>query len=155
MRLYLVRHGEAHGKDVDPERGLTGKGRSDVERVASFLASAGTSVSRIAHSGKKRAAQTASILASALGAEGAVEEASGLQPNDPVEPWAEEAGAWPDDVMIVGHLPFMDKLLSRLAAGNEAASAARFEAGAAACLERDAKKGWILTSMVSPSLLRE
>lgn len=34
MYLYLVQHGEAKGEAEDPERGLTGKGVEDVDRVA-------------------------------------------------------------------------------------------------------------------------
>ena len=38
MRVYLVQHGEAHPEEVSPERELTPRGRSDVERVAALLA---------------------------------------------------------------------------------------------------------------------
>ena len=36
MRAYLVQHGEAHPEEVSPERELTPRGRSDVERVAAL-----------------------------------------------------------------------------------------------------------------------
>ena len=64
MRLYLVQHGEALPKQVDPERPLSERGRSDVARVADFLKGAGIRVTRVAHSGKTRARQTAELLAS-------------------------------------------------------------------------------------------
>ncbi len=35
MRLYLVQHGEALSKDVDPERALSDVGRADAEHLVS------------------------------------------------------------------------------------------------------------------------
>jgi phosphohistidine phosphatase len=55
MRLYLVQHGEAVSKDIDPDRPLTAAGRQDIELLASFLWRHRVSVSRIIHSGKARA----------------------------------------------------------------------------------------------------
>ena len=66
MNIYLVQHGEAVAKEVDPERPLTESGRSDVRRMASFLGAAGVRVSRIMHSGKVRAKETAELLAAAV-----------------------------------------------------------------------------------------
>ena len=47
MKLYLVQHGEACAKDVDPQRPLTEQGRADVDRLARLLASAGVRVERV------------------------------------------------------------------------------------------------------------
>ena len=55
MRAYLVQHGEAHPEEVSPERELTPRGRSDVERVAALLANGGVRVAKVYHSGKTRA----------------------------------------------------------------------------------------------------
>ena len=63
MKLYLVQHGEAHAKNVDPERPLTERGHGDVARLAAFLSRAGVRVERVIHSGKLRAEQTAGVLA--------------------------------------------------------------------------------------------
>ena len=38
MRLFLVQHGNALPEDVDPERGLSERGKQDVANVAAFLA---------------------------------------------------------------------------------------------------------------------
>jgi len=61
LRVYLVRHGKAKSKEEDPERHLTERGAEEVRRVARFLAAAGIQVSKILHSGKTRARQTAEI----------------------------------------------------------------------------------------------
>ena len=66
MRLYLVQHGEALSKDVDPERALSDAGRADAERLARFLAPRRLTLSRVLQSGKLRAQQTAEILAGAF-----------------------------------------------------------------------------------------
>ena len=65
MKLYLVRHGQACEPHVDPERGLTDRGKSDVEKVGAAVARKGVTVSRTLHSPKKRARETAELLASA------------------------------------------------------------------------------------------
>ncbi len=56
--------------------------------------------------------------------------------------------------MVVGHLPFMGRLASRLVAGSEEANVAAFQPGTVACLERaDDGGGWALAWMVRPELL--
>ncbi len=153
MRLYLVQHGEALAKEVDPERPLSEKGREDVARVAGFLQRAGIRVTRVAHSGKARARETAEILAAALAhGEGAMSR-SGIDPKDEVGPVAEEAARWSEDAMLVGHLPFMGRLASRLLSGAEQADAVAFRPGSVACLERGAGGGWTLAWMIRPELL--
>ncbi|MDJ0848388.1 MAG: histidine phosphatase family protein [Myxococcota bacterium] len=61
MRVYLVQHGLAKSKDLDPARPLTDAGRDEAERVARAVAAAGVDPALILHSGKSRAEQTAEI----------------------------------------------------------------------------------------------
>jgi phosphohistidine phosphatase len=136
MRLYLVQHGEAKSKDADPDRHLTDRGSRDVEKVAAFLEPLKLGVSAVRHSGKTRAAETAEILAGALAAEEGVVERAGLAPNDPVEPLGNELAEVSEDLMIVGHLPFMDRLASLLVAGSESVGAIAFRNAGVVCLER-------------------
>ncbi len=159
MRVYLVQHAEAVPADENPDRPLSDKGRDDARRVASFLARS-VRVGRIVHSPKMRARDTAVLLAQALGPGGVVEEAaSGLAPNDATDALARAIAGWSDDAMVVGHLPFMDRLASRLVAGSEEANVAAFQPGTVACLERaDGDEdsnggGWALAWMVRPELL--
>ena len=86
MRLYLVQHGDALAKKVDPEHPLSERGRSDVERVAAFLGRAGIRVATLAHSGKTRARQTAELLAATVTSSGQIGARSGMDPLDPTEP---------------------------------------------------------------------
>ena len=157
MKLYLVQHAEAVPAEDNPDRPLSDKGRSDVRRVASFLARS-VHVGRIVHSPKMRARDTAVLLAQALGPGGVVEEAaSGLAPNDSVEVAADLIAGWSEDTMVVGHLPFMGRLVSHLVAGSEEANVAAFQPGTVACLERaggdEDGGGWALAWMVRPELL--
>jgi phosphohistidine phosphatase SixA len=80
MELYLVQHGEAKSKAEDPQRPLTKRGREEVQRVAAFAAKAGLEISQVRHSGKRRAEETASILAEHLSPTEGVLAISGLAP---------------------------------------------------------------------------
>jgi phosphohistidine phosphatase len=153
MRLYLVQHGEAVPEAVDPARPLTAGGQADVARIAAFLAAAGVRAARVMHSGKRRAEQTAEVLAAALAPATAPAARTGLNPNDPTDGVAHEAAAWSEDVMLVGHLPLMARLASRLVAGREDAGVATFRPGSVLCLERADQQRWTIAWMVRPELL--
>jgi phosphohistidine phosphatase len=153
MRLYLVQHGEALAKEMDPERPLSERGRSDVERLADFLRRAGIRVAHVAHSGKTRARQTAEILAAALLQGGDVESRSGIDPKDSIEPVAEEMASWSRDAMLVGHLPFMGRLASWLLWQGEHPDSVAFRPGSVVCLERGDESEWTLAWMIRPELL--
>lgn len=153
MRLYVVQHAEAVSKAEDPERPLSEKGRLDAERLAAFLARAGIGVKRVWHSGKLRARQTAELLQWAVLPRGEVEERPGLGPEDPVGPLADEAAGWEDDILLVGHLPFVDRLVARLVTGDEAASVCAFVPGTAVCLDRNGEGTWRVVWMLPPEVL--
>lgn len=153
MRLYLVQHGEAKPKDLDPDRHLTETGVRDVEKMAAFLGSLGLRVGGVWQSGKARAAETAEVLSMALGAGDAVTVREGLAPNDPVEPLRDELARVEEDVMIVGHLPFLDRLASALVAGSESAGVVAFRQGGVVCLERGREGEWRALWAMIPEVL--
>ncbi len=127
-----MQHGLAKTREEDPERPLTDEGRATVERVAHRVAALGLKPDRIYHSGILRARQTAEILAERLGVADRVEARPGLEPLDPVEPvarWLDELAAAFGAVVLVGHLPFLDRLASLLVAGNEEAQVVAFRMG--------------------------
>jgi phosphohistidine phosphatase len=152
MRLYLAQHGEAVAKEVDPDRPLSARGRTDVERVAALLAGH-VDVTRIVHSGKTRARETARLLAATLAPDRPVQQLDGLAPNDPVAPLARRIIDAAEDTLLVGHLPFMAKLLSHLVAATEDAGIVAFCPGALACLELGEDTRWRILWMVRPELL--
>ena len=153
MRLYLVQHGEAVSKEIDPDRPLSDRGRRDVERIAALLAGAGLQVGQILHSGKTRASQTAAILADGLSIERPPGARDGLNPKDPVKPVAAEIADFTADTVLVGHLPFMARLATRLLIGNEEPSALAFQPGSVVCLESEDADRWQLLWMIRPELL--
>lgn len=112
-RLYLVQHGKAHPKEVDPERRLTQEGVKETESVAGKARQLGVSVAEVWHSGKARARMTAEIIARAIGCSKLVEK-SGLDPLDDPTPISNELLNIDYDVLIVGHLPHLSRLLSLL-----------------------------------------
>lgn len=151
MWLYLVRHGEAKHPVEDPERGLTDRGRMDAEWIARRLNQAGVEVSEVRHSGKLRAEQTAEILAAAVAPGAPVERVSGLEPNDDPHPVADALLHEPGSIMLVGHLPFMGRLLSLLISGSPDRAAVEFSTATVAAL-RGSPGGWSLAWLLTPSL---
>ena len=159
MKLYLVQHGEAVPEEEDSERPLSEKGRKDIQSMAGFLARSGVKVIRVVHSGRKRALETAVLLADVIGPGKVVEEAvSGLAPNDSTDQVFEAASAWAadaesGDVMVVGHQPFMGNLVARLLTGSENVADFAFRPGTVACLESTEDGRWTLNWMARPELL--
>ena len=155
MHLYLVQHGEAISKSEDPNRPLSDKGRKDVGRMAAFLARTRPSISRVVHSGKVRAIQTALVFAETLGPGRTVEEATeGLAPDDSPAFVADVVNDWAEDTMLVGHLPHLTLLSSLLLTGKTDETIVHFQPGTVVCLKRDANSGgWVITWAVCPELL--
>jgi phosphohistidine phosphatase len=149
-RLYLVRHGQAKPKEEDPERGLTEAGRRDVVSMAAWAVAAGIQVDKIRHSGKLRAEQTAEIFAAHLGTQ--AKAASGLGPNDDITDVAASIRREQGDQMLVGHLPFLERLAAFLIGSHATDGVVSLEAGAILeLIESD--KGWRVTCLMQPRLL--
>jgi phosphohistidine phosphatase len=153
MRVYLVRHGEALPKDVDPGRGLSDVGRRGAEKVAAFLERQAIEVEAVWESGKKRATQTAEIMASAVRSKEGVVCQSGMAPNDPVVPIVEKLASLEGDYVLVGHLPFLSILASQLILGRAEPDVVNFPAATLVCLERGPSGRWAVSWMVTPDLL--
>ncbi len=153
MRVYLVQHAKAASKQVDPERALTEKGLCEIRKVAAFIKPLNWCVDYLWHSGKRRAEQTAEILAEVVRINEAKIARDGLGPNDDVTVLRDELVSLGRDVMIVGHLPFLSKLASLLLAGSESAGTVAFKQGGIACLSRSDQNQWQIDWMVIPELL--
>lgn len=154
MKLYLVQHGEACSKEINPDRPLTDQGKADIERLAAFFKRAGIQVERVIHSGKLRAEQTAERLAKVT-APGMELETSGLiNPNDNPKAFDWQSESWNRDTLIVGHLPFMAKLVSHLVIDDENKSITDFQPGSIVCLEHTDETHWQVIWMIRPEILR-
>ncbi len=151
MALYLVQHGKALDKHEDRLRGLSADGRADVERIANVASGYGVRVSRIQHSGKTRARQTAEIFAAALKPERGVQERGDLGPMDDVTTFAVPQ---PDEnVMLVGHLPFLGRLAAHLVTGDAHHVVFAFQNGGIVCLGRVRDVDhWVIRWTLSPEI---
>ncbi len=76
-----------------------------------------------------------------------------LGPNDDVTALSDELAHVEQDVMIVGHLPFLSKLTSLLVTGSESADTVAFKNAGIVCLSRSEEKRWQLDWVVIPELL--
>jgi len=153
MRFYLAQHGAALTREVDPARPLSEPGRQDVQAMAALLKGAGIRVERVWHSGKTRTEQTAHLLAKAVLPRGKIEQVGGIGPNDDVAGFVTDADVWEQDILIVGHLPFLGCLVARLVTGNPEREFVRFLPGSVVCLERCDIDRWVLRWMITPDLL--
>jgi phosphohistidine phosphatase len=153
VELYLVQHGEATAKDVDPERPLTETGRTEVAQVARAARAAGITVATVGHSGKLRAEQTADIMATELSAERAATPFAGLAPNDPPGPVRDALLSLESPAMLVGHLPSMSRLCSLLLVGEAGREIVHFRMGGIVCLATDEAGQWRLRWMLTPELV--
>lgn len=156
MDIYLMQHGVATSEEEDPSRPLTPAGRVSVERVSARARLAGVRADRCVHSGKVRAEQTARILGEAVGA--SVQAHSGLNPSDPVRPVADWLAAQrrvsPEGaIIVVGHLPFLDRLVSLLVTGQDDVHAVRFQNAALVRLvPKDNAAGYSVAWILPPDL---
>jgi phosphohistidine phosphatase len=153
MKLYLIQHGEAKSEVEDPERSLTPRGEKEVLSVLKVAPGLHITPSKVLHSGKLRAKQTAEVIASALKIPNpSVQSVQGLNPNDDIRPWAERISKEKEDLMIVGHLPFLEKLTSFLLCGDENARLVLFRYGAIVCLDQKEDKGWAVRWILTPEM---
>ncbi len=152
MRVYFVRHGQAFPESENPRRPLTEKGKRDAEIIAGFLKKNSVMVESVICSTKTRARETAQIIAGGMAAKPIILPREGLSPNDPVAPLREELETLQSDVMVVGHLPYLNELSALLLTGKDNFPV-YCPTCAVICLERISPGRWQLLFMVSPEWL--
>ena len=155
MALFLVQHGISAPKDIDPEKGLSDVGREQTRRIAQVAEGYKIPVQKIVHSGKKRAEQTAAIFHEVLALEIPMEEISGINPMDDVRIFA--AAIEPEgNVMVVGHMPFMERLVSFLTTGSEDCRVYKFQNSGIVCLDmesgEDNTHDWFIKWTLNPAI---
>jgi phosphohistidine phosphatase len=152
MALYLVQHGKSLPKDVDPDQSLSDEGVAETKRIAGVARGYQVKVSLIRQSGKKRARQTAQILAEALNPAGGVAEVSGLKPLDEVAAAAAELDA-AANTMLVGHLPFMERMAAFLVTGSADKPIIKFQNSGIVCLKKDpVSDSWVIAWTLMPNI---
>jgi phosphohistidine phosphatase len=154
MYAYLVQHGKAKSVEEDPDRGLSDEGRDEVTRIAEFLTGLRIMVSLIQHSGKARAEETAHILATCIRCTAGPYHTTGLNPSDDPSETANFLKVYTDDVLIVGHLPHLERLAALLVANSPDQRPIQFKNGGVVCLEKDRGGTWSIVWVVVPGLLQ-
>jgi len=112
--IFLVHHAEAAEAQIDPQRGLTENGRRHAERLAHAAAERQVKPVTIWHSGKLRARQTAAALRQSCNPLAEFSAIRGLQPTDPAEWIRDRLLGNQRDVMLVGHMPNLARVLEIL-----------------------------------------
>ena len=153
MQLCLVQHGAAKSEAEDPQRSLTAEGTKTVEGMAKYLSSLRLHLGRIEHSGKERGRQTAEIMAAHLRPEVNARQVAGISPNDDVGPMRERLQNESGSLMIVGHLPYLSRLLSVLLGVQQDRTLVAFQMGGVVHVERDHSGEWHLRWILAPELL--
>lgn len=136
MALFLVQHGKSLPKEKDPDQGLSKEGLAETQSMAQIAAEKNVQVERIIHSGKKRALQTAEIFMRALEPEAGIIKGPGLAPLDDVASFASTLDS-EEKIMVVGHLPFMERLVSHLVAGSADTPVIKFQNSSIVCLDME------------------
>ncbi|MDY6904810.1 MAG: phosphohistidine phosphatase SixA [Thermodesulfobacteriota bacterium] len=151
MALYLVQHGKSLPKEEDPEQGLSETGEKETARIAEVARGYGVAVSVIHHSTKKRAAQTARCFADALSPLNGIQEITGLKPMDDVKTMAGTINSR-DNRMLVGHLPFLSRLLSLLITGDTEKPLFSFQNSGVVCLDMTETGDWVIKWTLMPHI---
>ncbi len=135
MALYVVQHGKSLPKAQDPEKGLSAEGKMETERIADVARGYQVRVSRILHSGKKRACETAEILSMRLSPAGGSESGAGMNPMDDVRTFSDSLDL-DKNMMLVGHLPFLERLIGQMVCGNPNQIVFKLQNSGILCLDR-------------------
>ena len=135
MALYLVQHGLALPKERDPAKGLSEEGRAQTERIAEVARGYGVRVSGIRHSGKTRAEQTAAIFGQYLTPPDGVRQQAGLDPLADAAALSEQLDL-SADVMLVSHLPLMERLTAYLIIGSTTPAVFKFQNSGIVCIDK-------------------
>jgi phosphohistidine phosphatase len=125
MRLSLLRHGIAADRgspeyENDSERPLTPKGERRMRRIGKGLQAVGLSYDLILSSPYLRAKQTAEIVAQLVSTPGGVMLAETLAPEGNPRQLIEALRSDHrdrQDVLLVGHEPYLSRLMSTLLTG--------------------------------------
>ncbi|NQT80212.1 MAG: phosphohistidine phosphatase SixA [Candidatus Aminicenantes bacterium] len=150
MRLYLIQHGLSLPEEKDPEKSLSPEGKEQTKKIAEFLREKNIKVDNIWHSPKKRSVQSAQIYFNSISCS-EIQERGDLNPLDSVDKFPEEIQLNNKDLMIVGHLPFLQKLASLLLAGSENYQFLSFRNFGIVCLEY--LDIWKLEWMIIPQFI--
>ncbi len=148
MELYLMQHALACSAEEDPQRVLTPEGVAQAKASARGMRRLGLEFDLIVSSPKRRAQQTAALVAEAVRYPYSdILASDAVLPDQPLEPLLKLLAAEPVDarILVVGHLPHLEHLATQLLHGGVLV----FENAGLVALELtgwdDARLLWLLT----------
>lgn len=126
MNIYILRHGIAvdpgtPGISGDPARPLTPEGEEKLKRIAAAMQAMKLSFDVILTSPYLRAKHTAELVANILGDKKKLSVTDHLTPEGDPKKLVEllnELKPLPENVLLVGHEPYLSRLISLLTSGN-------------------------------------
>lgn len=159
MNLFILRHAPAaerdsSGRDKDSDRPLTEKGREVLSSTAKGMLALDLSFDRVLTSPFARARQTAEIIAKELHAKQHPTPTEHLSPNGSPKALIEQINRLQprvQNMLLVGHEPYLSQLIALLVAGNTNASFELKKGGLAKLETEDLRFGrctklsWLLT----------
>lgn len=143
MEIYLMQHGQAFSEEADPERSLTPEGENQIGASTRALQKIGVGFDLIVTSPKKRAGQTAQIVAKGLGyPTDDIKVTKTLQPTAPAHEAIAFLKAYEDKrrVLLAGHLPSLGEIASDLL-GQGSTVSIHFEMGGVCRIDVDLLQG--------------
>lgn len=150
MSIYLVQHGKALSKDEDHLKPLSKSGRAVSEFMAQLVKDKGINVSKIIHSSKLRSIETAEIFNNFINTKHGIVFFDGLNPKDNVKQFGDNLDQ-DSNLMIIGHLPFLDRLIGYLITGAEESRILRFQNSCVVCIDKiDQKNKWWIKWTLMP-----
>lgn len=151
MNIYLMRHGDAVYQGSDDLSPLSGQGKQDIDAIAKFILPWRLHA-RVFHSEKLRAKQTAERLSAGFIVE-SITERAGLSPSDSIIAMVDELNEMNSDTLLVGHMPFMGRLVSQLLYQNAGQDVMNFHKGTLVCLQLISYRQWAIDWVIHPELV--
>lgn len=152
MNIFLVRHTQALPKEKDPTRPLSRVGKQTAQEVGKFLKEhLHPQITAIYHSHKERAKETAHLIRLELQTPTRIEEVDGLLPLDRPNIWLENLRNIETDVMLVSHLPYLNKLADLLLEPSGNNEPIEFGYGTCVCIERYSTEHFAIAYEFSPT----
>ncbi len=148
MTLFLIRHGKARKGGPDRLRPLTQRGIRETRAAAQFLKRMRIEPVAIWHSDRVRAVQTARILKELAPKQGLIEQAE-MGPDDSVGRITRLIRRARGELIIVGHLPHLGKLVANLIDGKKARDVHQVSPRTIVVLRKEGRK-WSIDAVIPP-----
>lgn len=149
--VVVMRHAEPVSSMEDAARPLSVEGRRQADLMASWIAATGVAPDEVRTSNRLRARQTADVVARRLGlAPGRSREWNALAPDADPAVAAADLDTDPRRVVLVGHLPHVERLVSTLVAGDPTLTHLEMDYASAVVLTKTGER-WAIRAALGPA----